>query len=70
MKLVQWILFALGVCSAEARLDRRTADILKTTIIPSTAASGDITADFISDVYGLDQPQLSAVNSTSFDWYV
>ena len=37
--------------------------------IPSTAVEEDITANFISSYYGLDAPQLSAVNSSSFDWW-
>lgn len=37
--------------------------------IPSQVATGDIVANFVSSKNGLDGPQLSAVNSTSFDWW-
>jgi len=37
--------------------------------IPSQAATGDIIANFISANDNLDGPQLSAINTTSFDWW-
>lgn len=69
MKLIQLLSSALVVCTASARLDRRSSDFLKTTAISNTPATGPITANFISSQYGLDAPQLSAINSSSFDWW-
>ncbi|TVY26939.1 Tyrosinase family protein [Lachnellula hyalina] len=45
----------------------RGAPQIKT--IPSQAVTGDIIANFQSANDNLDGPQLSAVNSTSFDWW-
>jgi hypothetical protein len=39
------------------------------TIIPSAAFIGDVTAQFTSTSNFLDGPKLSAVNSTSWDWW-
>lgn len=35
----------------------------------STEVNGPIKANFISTAYGLDGPQLSGINSTSWDWW-
>ncbi|TVY82420.1 Tyrosinase family protein asqI [Lachnellula suecica] len=40
-----------------------------TTTIPPLAVVDDIVANFTSGNYGLDGPQLSAINATSFDWW-
>lgn len=40
-----------------------------TQIIPSTAFLGDVTANTISKHNNLDGPQLSAVNSSSYEWW-
>jgi hypothetical protein len=48
-------------------LSQRDDSTIKT--IPSEAAVGDIVANFISSDSNLDGPQLSAINTTSFDWW-
>ncbi|CZR53415.1 uncharacterized protein PAC_03293 [Phialocephala subalpina] len=67
MKLLlpQWLLFATAVLAANLL----RAKTKRNEIIPSTPFLGPITADFTSSHLGLDGPKLSAVNSTSFDWW-
>jgi hypothetical protein len=63
--LPQWLVAATAVSTVSAAVATRR-DV---KFIPSTAAQADIDAYFTSTAYGLDAPMLSAVNSSSFDWW-
>jgi hypothetical protein len=67
MKLFLNIISAIGI-TALAPLGLLNRDF-GTQIIPSQLSTGNTVANFLSTKYGLDGPQLSAVNSSSFDWW-
>lgn len=62
-----WLLSALAISVSPAA--RKPGSLGTTTTIPSTVATGDSIAKFVSSEYGLDGPKLSSVNSTSFEWW-
>lgn len=64
--VVQWLLVALTVSASPTDFSVRRRATIKH--ISSQAAIGNIQASFTSTT-PLDAPQLSAVNSTSFDWW-
>jgi hypothetical protein len=65
----QYLLLAATVSALKPFPAIRDIKRQEPVVISSTAIEGDITAHFTSSYYGLDAPQLSAVNSTSFDWW-
>jgi hypothetical protein len=67
--LSQCLLLAATVSAFKPFPATRAIKKQEREVIPSTVVEEDITANFISSYYGLDAPQLSAVNSSSFDWW-
>ncbi|KAF4624892.1 hypothetical protein G7Y89_g13276 [Cudoniella acicularis] len=47
----------------------RDAQYYNTKTIPSQVSNGSTIANFISSKFGLDGPQISAVNTTTWDWW-
>jgi hypothetical protein len=66
--LVPWVLLGLTCSSSSALVRPRSQKNPNSKTILPPAVTGDITANFKSDC-SLDGPQLSAVNSSSWDWW-
>jgi hypothetical protein len=62
-------IFLLAAPTAEAHSCPRQSIPPVLDIIPSTPSTGPSTANFISSSTGLDGPQISSLNSTSWDWW-
>lgn len=69
MKFFSLLASAVAVSAAVPGLLFRDYQPTTTKTIPAELTTGPITANFISTKYGIDSPQLSAVNNTSFDWW-
>ncbi|TVY39700.1 Tyrosinase family protein [Lachnellula occidentalis] len=66
--LLSWLLLVLPASSL-IPINVLPKGIPQIKTIPSQAATGDIIANFLSANDNLDGPQLSAINSTSADWW-
>lgn len=66
--LVSWVLLGLTCSSSDALVRPRSQRNPNSKTILPPAVTGDVTANFKSDC-GLDGSQLSAVNSSSWDWW-
>jgi hypothetical protein len=60
------LLYAISVSASQAKIRDSRAHI---RTIPSTPFSGNVKANTISKHGNLDGPQLSAVNSSSYEWW-
>ncbi|CAG8971374.1 hypothetical protein HYALB_00006923 [Hymenoscyphus albidus] len=72
MKLLSFFLSAIAVSAESTEFLPTPRDFWPWTnkTIPAQLATGNIEANFVSTKFGIDAPQLSAVNSTSFElWY-
>jgi hypothetical protein len=65
---MQWLLLACTVAGINPNV-RGTERHFSRKIIPSTVFNGSVDANTVSTESNLDGPQLSAVNSTSYEWW-
>jgi hypothetical protein len=63
--VITWLLQALTISALRSTV---RDDSKHTQIVPSTVFSGNVKANTISKHGNLDGPQLSAVNSSSYEW--
>jgi hypothetical protein len=64
--VILWLLQALSISALRTTV---RDDSKHTKIVPSTVFSGNVKANTISKHGYLDGPQLSAVNSSSYEWW-
>jgi hypothetical protein len=66
--LAQFLWLALNVSAFETTI-RNMNNLRSRKVIPSAVFSGNVVANTISTNVNLDGPQLSAVNSSSYEWW-
>lgn len=64
--VIIWLLHALSISALRTTVRDESKH---TKIVPSTVFSGNVNANTISKHGYLDGPQLSAVNSSSYEWW-
>lgn len=64
-----WLLIQLAASISTASPALTGRIFYDTDTIPAILATGDSTTNFVSSQYNLDGPQLSSINSTSWDWW-
>ncbi|RDL41510.1 uncharacterized protein BP5553_01489 [Venustampulla echinocandica] len=69
MKHFLALFVAITVSAITPLASLKRNDFASIKSIPSQVSTGNIVANFVSSQFGFDGPQLSAVNSTSFDWW-
>lgn len=66
--LAQFLWLALNVSAFETTI-RNIHNLRSRKVIPSAVFSGNVVANTISTNVNLDGPQLSAVNSSAYEWW-